>query len=101
MQSQKKHLTFPAMLLATIVLLAMLSTCASAPCVQTAGFTRTYQQNTVGGTFVPTQTDVQETFYSYPGIDLYGPYPGAGYAAEYGVGFTPYGYAPYGSLAYL
>jgi hypothetical protein len=71
------------------------------PCVQTGGYTRTISGSTVGGTFVPPQTQVSDTFYSYPGVSAFGPYPGAGYASTYGVGFTPFGYSPYGGFTYL
>ncbi|MCD1294703.1 hypothetical protein CUJ83_06780 [Methanocella sp. CWC-04] len=71
------------------------------PLVSSGGFTRTYEASSVGGTFVPPQTNVVESFYSHPGVTPYGAYPGAGAVANYGVGFTPYGYSPYGALAYL
>lgn len=83
----------------TVVLLAIVP--AAAQLVPTGGFTRSYQQTTVGGTFVPPQTHVSALAYNYPGISAFGPYPGCGYAYDGGVGFTPYGYTPYGSLAYL
>lgn len=72
-----------------------------APCVQTGGFTRSYSQSTVGGTFVPPQTHVESTYYNYPGISAFGAYPGSGYAYEGGVGFTPFGYTPYSAFTYL
>lgn len=71
------------------------------PLVQTGGFTRTVSGSSVGGTFIPPQTQVSDTFYSYPGISAFGPYPGAGYASTYGIGFTPFGYTPYGGFTYL
>lgn len=84
------------------LLIAMLAIApAAAQLVQTGGFTRTYQQNVAGGTFVPPQAEVSETFYSYPGISAFGPYPGAGYAYDYGVGMTPCGYGPFGGFTYL
>ncbi len=55
----------------------------------------------MGGTFVPPQTQVSDTFYSYPGINAFGPYPGAGYSSVSGIGFTPFGYSPYGGFTYL
>ncbi len=78
---------------------AQLAPCG--PLVQTGGCTRTVSGSSVGGTFVPPQTQVSDTFYSYPGINAFGPYPGAGYAATSGIGFTPAGYAPYGGFTYL
>jgi len=85
-----------------VLLLAMLAASpAAAQCLQTGGFTRTYQQSSVGGTFVPPQTHVSETFYSHPGISAYGPYPGSGIAYEGGIGFTPGGYMPYGGYTAL
>lgn len=69
--------------------------------VQAGGYTRSYQSSTVGGTFVPTQTQTSEAFYNYPGIGPYGAYPGSGYAYTAGVGPTPYGYTPYGGFTYL
>ena len=101
MHSRTRYLTLPALALAAVALLAGLSIVAGAQCAQAAGFTRTYEQSTVGGTFVPPQTHVAETFYNYPGIGPTGPYPGSGFAAEYGLGFTPYGYQPFGSFSYL
>lgn len=100
---------FSKVLLATALLVTLLavSTGASAqlapcgPLVQTGGYTRTVSGSSVGGTFIPPQTQVSDTFYSYPGINAFGPYPGAGYASTYGVGFTPYGYTPYGGFTYL
>ncbi|MGA9141825.1 MAG: hypothetical protein WBZ29_16485 [Methanocella sp.] len=100
---------FKKVLLATALLLALLvvSTGVSAqiapcgPLVQTGGFTRTVSASAVGGTFVPPQAQVSDTFYSYPGISPFGPYPGAGYASTEGIGFTPYGYMPYGGFTYL
>lgn len=71
------------------------------PCVQSGGYTRTVSASSVAGTFVPPQTQVSDTFYSYPGISAFGPYPGAGYSSMYGIGFTPYGYTPYGGFTYL
>lgn len=91
------------LVVACVVLLASLLAVAPAvaQCVPTGGFTRTYQQSTVGGTFIPPQTHVSDVFYSYPGVSAFGAYPGGGYAADYGVGFTPYGYTPYGAYTYL
>ena len=74
---------------------------AAAQLVQTGGFTRTYQKSVAGGTCVPPQAEVSETFYQYPGISTLGAYPGCGYAYDYGVGLTPYGYGPYGGFTYL
>jgi hypothetical protein len=54
-----------------------------------------------GRNVIPPQTQVSDTFYSYPGINAFGPYPGAGYASICGVGFTPCGYTPYGGFTYL
>jgi hypothetical protein len=100
---------FRKVLLATalLVMLLAVSTGASAqlapcgPLVQTGGYTRTVSGSSVGGTFIPPQTQVSDTFYSYPGINAFGPYPGAGYASICGVGFTPCGYTPYGGFTYL
>jgi hypothetical protein len=100
---------FRKVLLATALLVALLAVSTGvsaqlAPCgplVQTGGYTRTVSGSTAGGTFMPTQTQVSDTFYSYPGISAFGPYPGAGYASTYGIGFTPYGYAPFGGFTYL
>jgi len=100
---------FRKVLLATALLVALLAVSTDvsaqlAPCgpiVQTGGYTRTVSGSTVGGTFVPPQTQVSDTFYSYPGVSAFGPYPGAGYASTYGVGFTPYGYTPFGGFTYL
>jgi hypothetical protein len=87
------------------LLLALASAAAAAEAqvvpVTSCGYTRTYAQSCAGGTFVPPQTHVEETFYSHPGISLYGPYPGCGYAYQAGVGFTPCGYTPYGAFTYL
>ncbi|CAJ36487.1 hypothetical protein [Methanocella arvoryzae] len=49
---------------------------AAAQLVQTGGFTRTYQKSVAGGTFVPPQAEVSETFYQYPGISAWGRIPG-------------------------
>ncbi len=77
MECSKKCLV----LAAVVLLLAMLAAApAAAQLVQTGGFTRTYQQNTVGGTFVPPQTHVSEALYDYPGINAFGAYPGGGFA---------------------
>ncbi len=100
---------FRKVLLATALLLALLAVSAGvsaqiAPCgplVPTGGFTRTVSASAVAGTFVPPQAQVSDTFYSYPGISAFGPYPGAGYASTEGIGFTPYGYMPYGGFTYL
>ena len=91
------------------VLLAVSATAAAqcapfapfAPCVQSGGFTRTVSASSVAGTFVPPQTQVSDTFYSFPGVSALGPYPGAGYSSVWGVGFTPCGYSPYGAFTYL
>ncbi len=96
-------------MIATALLVALVATtiCVSAqvapfgPVVQTGGYTRTISGSSVAGTFVPPQTQVSDTFYSYPGISAFGPYPGCGYASTQGIGFTPYGYMPYGGFAYL
>jgi hypothetical protein len=103
---------YSKVLIATALLLALLAVSTGvsaqvAPCgpagplVQTGGFTRTVSASAVGGTFVPPQAQVSDTFYSYPGISPFGPYPGAGYASTQGIGFTPYGYTPYGGFTYL
>jgi hypothetical protein len=96
-------------LLATALLIALLAASTGvsaqlAPCgplVQTGGYTRTISGSTAGGTFVPPQTQFTDTFYSYPGINAFGPYPGAGYSSVSGIGFTPFGYTPYGGFTYL
>lgn len=64
--------------------------------VVSGGVTRTFTRNIAGGTFVPPQAEVTQSIYSHPGITPYGPYPGAGIASAFGVGFTPMGYGPYG-----
>jgi hypothetical protein len=87
------------LLAATVSVSAQLGPCG--PLVQTGGYTRTVSGSTVGGTFIPPQAQVSDTFYSYPGISSFGPYPGAGYSAVQGVGFTPFGYSPYGGFTYL
>ena len=85
-----------------VLVLALLAIGPSAAqLVQTGGFTRTYQQNYAGGTFVPPQAEISEAFYQYPGVSAFGVYPGGGYAYDYGVGMTPYGYTPYGAFTYL
>lgn len=103
MQFSKRYLILVLLALALFAAASPLVTAQFAPAgtVQSGGFTRTYQQSSVGGTFIPPQTQVSETFYSYPGISPYGAYPGGGYAYNYGVGPTPYGYGPYGGFTYL
>jgi hypothetical protein len=88
-----------ALLAVSVSVSAQLAPCG--PLVQTGGYTRTISGSTVGGTFVPPQTQVSDVFYSYPGINAFGPYPGAGYASTSGIGFTPFGYSPYGGFTYL
>jgi len=96
------HIRKPLMALALLTLLIACSAAAAAQCAPvTGGFTRTVSASSVGGTFVPTQTHVEDTFYRFPGISAFGPYPGAGYAYQAGVGFTPLGYMPYQGFAYL
>jgi hypothetical protein len=96
-------------LIAAAMLIAFLATTVTVsaqlapvgPLVQTGGYTRTISGSSVAGTFVPPQTQVSDTFYSYPGVNALGPYPGAGYSGTWGVGFTPFGYSPYGGFTYL
>jgi hypothetical protein len=96
-------------LIAAAMLIALLAATATVsaqlapigPLVQTGGYTRTISGSTVGGTFVPPQTQFSDTFYNYPGISAFGPYPGAGYSSVSGIGFTPFGYSPYGGFTYL
>jgi hypothetical protein len=88
-----------ALLITTMSVSAQLAPCG--PCVQTAGYTRTISGSSVSGTFIPPQAQVSDTFYSYPGVSAFGPYPGAGYSSVSGIGFTPYGYSPYGAFTYL
>lgn len=102
MECFKKCLVLASVALLVAMLVVMpLVVPAAAQLVQTGGFTRTYQQSVAGGTFVPPQAEVSETFYSYPGVNAFGLYPGGGYAYDYGVGLTPYGYGPYGGFTYL
>lgn len=103
------HMQFRKGLIASVLLVVLLAAAASvsaqfAPCgplIQTGGYTRTISGSAAGGTFVPPQTQFSDTFYSYPGVSAYGPYPGGGYSSTWGVGFTPYGYSPYGGFTYL
>jgi hypothetical protein len=88
-----------ALLATTVTVSAQLAPCG--PLVQTGGYTRTISGSSVCGTFVPPQSQVSDTFYSYPGVNAFGPYPGAGSASTWGVGFTPFGYSPYGGFTYL
>ncbi len=101
---QFRNVLLAAALLVTLFAVATGVSAQLAPCgplVQTGGFTRTVSASSVGGTFVPPQAQVSDTFYSYPGISACGPYPGAGYASVQGIGFTPYGYTPYGAFTSL
>jgi hypothetical protein len=93
-------------LIAAALLIALLATTMSvsaqlAPCVPTGGYTRTVSGSSIAGTFIPPQTQFSDTFYSYPGVSAFGPYPGAGYSSTWGIGFTPFGYSPYGGFTYL
>jgi hypothetical protein len=99
----RKGLIIAAMLAALLTVSVSVSA-QIAPCgplVPTGGYTRTVSGSTVGGTFVPPQTQISDTFYSYPGVNAFGPYPGAGYASTQGIGFTPFGYSPFGGFTYL
>jgi len=98
MEFSKKYLVQASLVLLFAVLIMAP---AAAQLVSTGGFTKTYEQSSAGGTFVPPQTHVSESLYNYPGVSAFGAYPGGGYAADYGVGFTPYGYTPYGGFTYL
>ena len=103
MMQFRKGLILTALLIALLVVPA----CASAQLapfapVETGGYTRTVSASSVAGTFVPPQTQVSDTFYSFPGVSAFGgPYPGAGYSSTWGTGFTPAGYMPYGGFTYL
>jgi hypothetical protein len=75
-----------------------------APCSPvTGGFTYSTQQASAFGPFTPPVTQAAEQFYQYPGLTPFGAYPGAGYAAEGGVGFDPVSgyYGPYGGVTPL
>ena len=96
------HIRKPLMALALLTLLIACSAAAAAQCAPvTGGFTRTVSASSVVGTFIPPQAHVEDTFYQFPGIGACGPYPGAGYTYQAGVGFTPYGYMPYSGFAYI
>lgn len=71
------------------------------PPVVTGGFTRTYQYRAAGGTCMPPVMEASRAFYSHPGISPYGAYPGCGFIENYGIGFTPCGYMPYGGFSYI
>jgi hypothetical protein len=106
MMQFRKGLIVTAMLVTLLALSAGVAAqfAPFAPCgplVQTGGYTRTVSGSSVAGTFIPPQTQVSDVFYSYPGINAFGPYPGCGYASTQGIGFTPYGYAPFGGFTYL
>jgi hypothetical protein len=88
-----------ALLAATVSVSAQCGPCG--PCAGSGGFTRTVSASSVVGTFIPPQAQVSDTFYSFPGVSAFGPYPGAGYSAVQGIGFTPCGYSPYGAFTYL
>jgi hypothetical protein len=93
-------------LITAALLIALLAATTSvsaqlAPRVPTGGYTRTISRSSITGTFIPPQTQVSDTFYSYPGVSAFGPYPGAGHSRTRGVGFTPFGYSPYGGFTYL
>jgi len=102
-------LQFRKGLIVAALLVALLAASASAaaqvaPCgtlVPTGGYTRTISGSSVVGTFIPPQTQVSDTFYSFPGVSAFGPYPGFGYASTQGIGFTPFGYSPFAGFTYL
>ena len=91
-----------ALLAVSVSAAAQVAPCVpSVPLVPTGGFTRTISGSSVVGTFIPPQTQVSDTFYSFPGVSAFGPYPGFGYASTQGIGFTPLGYSPFAGFTYL
>ena len=89
-------------LLAACLLATMPAFAQVVPCGPfTSGFTHSFQSATAWGPFSPPVSETAEQFYQFPGVSPFGLCPGGGFASDFGVGFTPNGYGPFGGFTYL